>query len=315
MRILGIESSCDETAAAVVEDGERVLSSVVASQLDTHGKYGGVVPELASREHLRAIVPAVRLALEQAELDLGSISGDRGHGRAGAGGLAAGGHHLREVAVLSSRNSADRRESYRGPHSRRSQAARGGVSGSGAGGERRAYALVRGRGEFRYRLLGKTRDDAAGEAFDKVAKLLGIRLSGRAGDRSAGAAWKSARGAVHAGEDERQHARLQFQRPQDGGAALDASADMAEEITARRELLRKPAANRGAVARGDSEGDAGFAGVVSSDGDRGTAAARGAIGGRDRGAVSDRFGGVACNSGLRTRRRPRSLGIPSGSLP
>ena len=59
-RILAIESSCDETAAAVVEDGERVLSSVVASQLDTHGKYGGVVPELASREHLRAIVPVVR---------------------------------------------------------------------------------------------------------------------------------------------------------------------------------------------------------------------------------------------------------------
>ena len=65
MRILGIESSCDETAAAVVEDGEFVLSSVVASQLATHGKYGGVVPELASREHLRAIVPTVRLALEQ----------------------------------------------------------------------------------------------------------------------------------------------------------------------------------------------------------------------------------------------------------
>src|SRR5881396_3305739 len=65
MRILAIESSCDETAAAVVEDGLTVLSSVVASQLSTHGKYGGVVPELASREHLRAIVPTVRLALEQ----------------------------------------------------------------------------------------------------------------------------------------------------------------------------------------------------------------------------------------------------------
>src|SRR6266700_4125932 len=64
MRILGIESSCDETAAAVVEDGERVLSSVVASQMSTHGRYGGVVPELASREHLRAIVPVVREALE-----------------------------------------------------------------------------------------------------------------------------------------------------------------------------------------------------------------------------------------------------------
>jgi len=65
VRILGIESSCDETAAAVVEDGSRILSSVVASQIATHARYGGVVPELASREHLRAIVPVVRLALEQ----------------------------------------------------------------------------------------------------------------------------------------------------------------------------------------------------------------------------------------------------------
>src|SRR5579885_3501840 len=73
MRILGIESSCDETAAAVVEDGRRVLSSIVASQLDTHGKYGGVVPELASREHLRAIVAVVRGALEQASTALAGI--------------------------------------------------------------------------------------------------------------------------------------------------------------------------------------------------------------------------------------------------
>src|SRR5450755_3226700 len=65
MRILGIESSCDETAAAVVEDGSRILSSVISSQMATHAPYGGVVPELASREHLRAIVPAVRLAMEE----------------------------------------------------------------------------------------------------------------------------------------------------------------------------------------------------------------------------------------------------------
>ena len=68
--ILGIESSCDETAAAVVENGENVLSSVVASQMDTHGKYGGVVPELASREHLRAIAPVVREALERSGTQL-----------------------------------------------------------------------------------------------------------------------------------------------------------------------------------------------------------------------------------------------------
>src|SRR5450631_1425950 len=73
MRILGIESSCDETAAAVVEDGRRALSSVVASQLDTHSKYGGVVPELASREHLRAIVPVVREALQRAGVTLDQL--------------------------------------------------------------------------------------------------------------------------------------------------------------------------------------------------------------------------------------------------
>src|ERR1051326_7022545 len=73
MRILGIESSCDETAAAVVENGERVLSSVVASQMSTHAQYGGVVPELASREHLRAIVPVVREALDDAKRSYESV--------------------------------------------------------------------------------------------------------------------------------------------------------------------------------------------------------------------------------------------------
>src|SRR5262249_56187157 len=74
VRILGIESSCDETAAAVVEDGRSVLSSVVASQMRTHGKYGGVVPELASREHLRAIVPVVREALDRAGTRLDDLA-------------------------------------------------------------------------------------------------------------------------------------------------------------------------------------------------------------------------------------------------
>src|SRR5438094_8229422 len=72
-RILGIESSCDETAAAVVADGREILSSVVASQIDIHRKYGGVVPELASREHLRQIVPVVREALAQAGMKLGDV--------------------------------------------------------------------------------------------------------------------------------------------------------------------------------------------------------------------------------------------------
>src|SRR5271157_2756570 len=71
--ILGIEPSCDETAAAVVADGRRILSSVVASQVELHRKYGGVVPELASREHLRQIVPVVREALLQAEIDFHAL--------------------------------------------------------------------------------------------------------------------------------------------------------------------------------------------------------------------------------------------------
>src|SRR5580765_7996145 len=73
IRILGIESSCDETAAAIVADGREILSSVVASQIDIHRKYGGVVPELASREHLRRIVPVVREALEIAKMNLQDV--------------------------------------------------------------------------------------------------------------------------------------------------------------------------------------------------------------------------------------------------
>ena len=86
MRILGIETSCDETAAAIVAE-DAILSSVVASQLDTHGRYGGVVPELASREHLRAIVPVVREALGQANLswsDLDAVAATSGPGLAGS---------------------------------------------------------------------------------------------------------------------------------------------------------------------------------------------------------------------------------------
>src|SRR3984957_7029685 len=85
--ILGIESSCDETAAAVVADGQEILSSIVASQIDIHRKYGGVVPELASREHLRQIVPVVREAVLQSGLSLGDVAAvavTRGPGLIGA---------------------------------------------------------------------------------------------------------------------------------------------------------------------------------------------------------------------------------------
>ena len=89
IRILGIESSCDETAAAVVADGREILSSVVASQIDIHRKYGGVVPELASREHLRRIVPVVREALEIAKMNLQDVDAIGVTQGPGSGRLAA----------------------------------------------------------------------------------------------------------------------------------------------------------------------------------------------------------------------------------
>ena len=89
MIVLGIETSCDETAAAVLDGGRKVLSSIVASQDDVHAPYGGVVPELASRRHLEVVVPVVRRALEVAGLGLADARRPRGHPGAGAGRLAS----------------------------------------------------------------------------------------------------------------------------------------------------------------------------------------------------------------------------------
>ncbi len=183
MRILGIESSCDETAAAVVEDSTRLLSSVVASQLDVHGKYGGVVPELASREHLRAIVPVVREAMERAGLsyrDLGAVAATRGPGLVGsllvgltfAKSIAfahrlplIGVNHIEghiHAVVLETRQSGEEVELPA-------------LALVASGGHTHLFVID---GDWRYRLLGKTRDDAAGEAYDKVAKLLGFGYPG-----------------------------------------------------------------------------------------------------------------------------------------
>lgn len=183
MRILAIESSCDETAAAVVEDGERVLSSVVASQLDTHGKYGGVVPELASREHLRAIVPAVReaLALASSDLDgMAAIAVTQGPGLVGS--LLVGITYAKALCFARDLPLIGVNHIEGHIHAVVLEA-----RASGEPVEYPALALVVSGGHThlfevsegsRYRLLGKTRDDAAGEAFDKVAKLLGFGYPG-----------------------------------------------------------------------------------------------------------------------------------------
>lgn len=180
MKILGIETSCDETAAAVVQDGTTILSSVVASQFATHGKYGGVVPELASREHLRAIVPVVRAALQQANAtldDLGAIAVTEGPGLVGS--LLVGITYAKSLCFAYNLPLIGVNHIEGHIHAV--------ILEAGAQIEYPAVALVASGGHthlfearegFTYRLLGKTRDDAAGEAYDKVAKLLGFGYPG-----------------------------------------------------------------------------------------------------------------------------------------
>ncbi|HEY1239834.1 MAG TPA: tRNA (adenosine(37)-N6)-threonylcarbamoyltransferase complex transferase subunit TsaD [Bryobacteraceae bacterium] len=183
MRILAIESSCDETAAAVVEDGETVLSSVVASQMSTHGKYGGVVPELASREHLRAIVPVTREALERSGTrlaDLSAIAATEGPGLVGS--LLVGLTYAKSLSFATRLPLVAVNHIEGHIHAVILEARKAGTPVEFpalalvvSGGHTHLFEMSEG---FRYRLLGKTRDDAAGEAFDKVAKLLGFGYPG-----------------------------------------------------------------------------------------------------------------------------------------
>ena len=177
--ILGIETSCDETAAAVVENGSHIRSSIVASQLDVHGKYGGVVPELASREHLRAIVPVVRQALEEAQADVDTLSAiavTAGPGLVGS--LLVGVTYAkalcfaRGLPLIAVNHVEGHIHSVLLDNPELQFPALALVV---SGGHTHLFE-VREPGE--YRLLGKTRDDAAGEAYDKVAKLLGFGYPG-----------------------------------------------------------------------------------------------------------------------------------------
>ncbi|MBI2218925.1 MAG: tRNA (adenosine(37)-N6)-threonylcarbamoyltransferase complex transferase subunit TsaD [Candidatus Rokubacteria bacterium] len=179
MLVLGIESSCDETSAAVLADGRRVLSNVVASQDDVHAPYGGVVPELASRRHLEVIVPVVERALAEAGVRLPDLDGfvvTQGPGLIGSllvgcsmakalayahGKPLVGVNHL-EGHIYASFLTGDPPE-----HPFLALVVSGGHT-----------ALYHARAPQRYALIGQTRDDAAGEAFDKVAKLLRLGFPG-----------------------------------------------------------------------------------------------------------------------------------------
>ena len=183
MKILGIETSCDETAVAVVEDGRRVYSNVVASQAEMHATYGGIVPEVASRQHLVTIVPVVRRALADAELDLeqlDAVAVTHGPGLAGslligvntAKGLALakglpfiGINHLEGHVYAAWLDTEDPELSPGFP-----------LICLIASGGHTDLVLMEGHGRFT--LVARTRDDAAGEAFDKGARVLGLGFPG-----------------------------------------------------------------------------------------------------------------------------------------
>lgn len=185
--ILGIETSCDETAAAVVRSGERLLSNAVYSQIAIHASYGGVVPELASRQHLKAVVPVVRAALADAGCELQSIDAlavTQGPGLAGAllVGIAfakavAFGLHKPLIAV-------NHLEGH--IHSVLLEQRRSGralidfplLALVVSGGHTHLFLVEENDGAWSYRDVGHTLDDAAGEAFDKVAKMLGLGYPG-----------------------------------------------------------------------------------------------------------------------------------------
>lgn len=197
MLVLGIESSCDETGAAVVSNGRYILSNVVASQIEIHNRYGGVVPEVASRHQLSSIIPVVETALEQASCgwdDLDAIAATYGPGLAGSllVGLTAGkafalARDLPFLGVnhLEAHIYANWLRRGETPPAQDVQEADWKYQEgdpvfpliclviSGAHSE-----LVLAREHGHYELLGRTRDDAAGEAFDKVARILGLSYPG-----------------------------------------------------------------------------------------------------------------------------------------
>ena len=185
--ILGIESSCDETSAAVVRSGEQVISNVVLSQFATHKPYGGVVPELASREHLRNIVPVVRAALEQAGRTYESVDAiavTQGPGLAGA--LLVGLSFAKAVCFAVDKpliavnhleghiHAVLLEERQKGNHQLEFPVLALVVSG----GHTHLFLAEEKDNGWTYQNVGHTRDDAAGEAFDKVAKLLGLGYPG-----------------------------------------------------------------------------------------------------------------------------------------
>jgi N6-L-threonylcarbamoyladenine synthase len=184
MLVLGIETSCDETAIAVVRDGREILSNVISSQVEVHARYGGVVPEVASRQHMLAITPIYRAALLEAGVapnDLDAIAVTAGPGLAGS--LLVGVNYAKGIALglgapLYGMNHLEG-HMYAGwlePGPTPEDAIGFPMVCLLVSGGHTELVLMRGHGD--YQLLGSTRDDAAGEAFDKAARVLGLGYPG-----------------------------------------------------------------------------------------------------------------------------------------
>ena len=179
MKILGIETSCDETAAAVVEDGARILSNPIASQVEIHARYGGIVPEVASRQHILSVIPILKRAMAEAETtwsDLQGIAVTVGPGLAGS--LLVGVNVAKAIALAQGLP-------VTGVNHLEGHIYANWLGGSVpffplvcliVSGGHSDLVLVRGHGD--YVVLGRTRDDAAGEAFDKAARILGLGYPG-----------------------------------------------------------------------------------------------------------------------------------------
>ena len=298
MLVLGIETSCDETAAAVVRDGRQIVSSVIASQIDTHKRFGGVVPELASREHLAKIVPIVEEAFSQAKIEPDNIDGIAvtvGPGLVGS--LLVGVSYAKAMAF------ALRKPLVGVNH------IEGHVYSVAFGNppvEYPALALIVSGGHSnlflvpepgKYKVLARTRDDAAGEAFDKVAKMMGLGYPGG----------PIIEKLAHEGNPQ----AVKFSVPRMGDGSADFSfSGLKTAVTKHvRETGLQPVTNREAPSQAIKDLAASFQSVV----------VRSLVGTTERLAAEYApqtlivAGGVACNGALReaSSEAAERLGIPA----
>lgn len=298
MLVLGIETSCDETAAAIVRDGREIVSSVIASQIETHKRFGGVVPELASREHLDKIVPIVEEAFARADLKQGDIDGIAvtvGPGLVGS--LLVGVSYAKAMAFALGKPLVGVNHIEGHVYS---------VAFDNPPVEYPALALIVSGGHSnlffvpepgKYKVLARTRDDAAGEAFDKVAKMIGLGYPGGP------IIEKLAR------EGNPRAVKFSIPRMGDGSADFSFSGLKTAVTKHVRETGLQPVTNAEEPSQAIKDLAASFQSVV----------VRSLVGTTERVAANFHpktlivAGGVACNGALReaSRQAAERLGIPA----